>query len=84
MTTPLYPTFKKRVDDAFEQVIKQQVTPWTFMAAGPPFSIKSFDGREITYQGIAFAGSHREVFGHVISSLSSNISAFLKSKQPFQ
>lgn len=62
MTTPLYPTFKKRVDEAFEQVIKQQVTPWSFMTAGPPFNIKSFDGREITYQGIAFAGSPREVF----------------------
>lgn len=62
MSTPLYPTFRKRVDDVLEQLIKQQVTPWAFMTAGPPFSIKSFDGREIAYQGIAFAGSPREVF----------------------
>lgn len=62
MTTPLYPTFRKRVDDAIEQLIKQQVTPWSFMTAGPPFRIKSFDGRQIAYQGIKFEGSPREVF----------------------
>ncbi|MBK5283228.1 MAG: hypothetical protein JJE16_14235 [Nitrospiraceae bacterium] len=62
MTTPLYPTFRKRVDDAFEQLIKQQVTPWSFMTAGPLFRIKSFDGREIAYQGVEFGGSPREVF----------------------
>jgi hypothetical protein len=62
MPTPLYPTFRKRVADAFEQLIKQQVTPWSFMTAGPLFRIKSFDGREIAYQGIEFEGSPREVF----------------------
>lgn len=62
MPTPLYPTFRKRVDDAFELLIKQQVTPWSFMTAGPPFRIQSFDKREIAYQGIEFLGSPREVF----------------------
>ena len=62
MPTPLYPTFKKRVTDAFEQLIKQQVTCWSFMTTGRPFRIKSFDGREIAYQGIGFEGSPREVF----------------------
>ena len=32
------------------------------MKAGPPFRIKSFDGREIAYRGIGFEGSPREVF----------------------
>ena len=62
MPTPLYPTFRKRVGDAFEQLIKQQVTPWSFMKAGPPFRIKSFDGREIAYQGMGFGGSPTTVF----------------------
>jgi hypothetical protein len=62
MTTPLYPTFRKRVEDAFEQLIKQQVTPWSFMTAGPPFRIKLFDGREIVYQGVGFGGSPTTVF----------------------
>jgi hypothetical protein len=62
MPTPLYPTFRNRVGDAFEQLIKQQVTPWSFMTAGPPFRIKLFDGREIAYQHLEFGGSPQEVF----------------------
>ncbi len=62
MTTPLYPTFRKRVDDAIELLIKQQVTPWSFLTAGPPFRIKSFDGRQIAYEGVGFEGSPRQVF----------------------
>src|SRR5882672_3682848 len=62
MATPLYPTFRKRVADAFERLIEQHVTRWSFMTAGSPFRIKSFDGREIAYQGIEFEGSPREVF----------------------
>jgi hypothetical protein len=61
MATPLYPTFRKRVADAFERLIEQQVTRWSFMTAGSLFRIKSFDGREIAYQGIEFEGSPREV-----------------------
>lgn len=32
------------------------------MTAGPAFRIKSFNGREIAYQGVAFEGSPRHVF----------------------
>ena len=62
MTTPLYPTFEKRIRDAIEQLIVQQVTPWSFMASGPPFRVKRFDGREIAYQNVLFDGSPRAVF----------------------
>src|SRR5713101_7993173 len=62
MTSPLYPTFRKRVDDAVEQVIKRQVTPWSFLTAGPPFRVKTFDGRQIAYEGVEFEGSPRTVF----------------------
>jgi hypothetical protein len=62
MTTPLYPTFRKRIDDATRQLIQRQVTPWAFLTAGPPFRVKQFDGREIAYQGIGFEGSPRNVF----------------------
>src|SRR5436190_22519772 len=62
MATPLYPTFRKRVDDAVEQLIKKQVTPWSFLTAGPPFRIESFDGGKIAYQGVGFEGSPRLVF----------------------
>ncbi|MBX9722583.1 MAG: hypothetical protein K2X81_14385 [Candidatus Obscuribacterales bacterium] len=62
MQTPLYPTFRKRITDAFEQLIRQQVIPWSFMNAGPPFRIKSFDGRQIAYGGVGFEGSPSTVF----------------------
>lgn len=62
MTTPLYPTFRKRINDATEQLIQRQVTPWVFLTAGPPFRVKKFDGREIAYEGIGFEGSPRHVF----------------------
>lgn len=32
------------------------------MAAGPPFKVKQFNGREISYQGIGFEGSPRTIF----------------------
>lgn len=62
MATPLYPTLKKRVTDAIDQLITKQVTPWPFMKAGPPFRISRFDGRPIAYQGVAFEGSPRGAF----------------------
>lgn len=62
MTTPLYPTFRKRIEDATERIIRDQITPWAFLAAGPSFKIKQFSGRDISYQGIDFEGSPRTVF----------------------
>jgi hypothetical protein len=62
MTTPLYPTFRKRVDDAVDQIIKQQVTPWSFLTAGRSFRVKMFDGKQIAYEGVGFEGSPREIF----------------------
>lgn len=62
MTTPLYPIFRKRIEDATERVIRDQVTPWAFLAADPPFKVKQFSGREISYQGIGFEGSPRTIF----------------------
>lgn len=62
MTTPLYPTFRKRIEDATERIIRDQVTPWAFLTAGPPFKVKQFSGWEISYQGIGFEGSPRTIF----------------------
>lgn len=62
MTTPLYPISRKRIEDAAERIIRDQVTPWAFLTAGPPFKVKQFSGREISYQGIEFEGSPRAVY----------------------
>ncbi|MCZ8075566.1 MAG: hypothetical protein O9341_15715 [Paucibacter sp.] len=62
MINPLYATFRKRIKDATERIIRDQVTPWVFLTAGSPFKVKQFSGREISYQGIAFEGSPRSIF----------------------
>lgn len=62
MTTPLYPMFRKRIDDAIEQLIKKQVTPWCFLNSGRPFRVIAFDGRQIAYEGIMFDGTSQLVF----------------------
>jgi hypothetical protein len=62
MTTPLYPIFRKRIDDAIEQLINKQVTPWCFLNSGRPFRVTAFDGRQIAYEGILFDGRPQLVF----------------------
>ena len=61
-TTPLYPTFEKRIRDGIDGLIRDKVTPWVFMPAGPPFKMRTFHGKEISYSGIKFDGSPRRVF----------------------
>ncbi|MGQ5524175.1 hypothetical protein ACUHMQ_13055 [Chitinimonas sp. PSY-7] len=62
MSTSLYLTFEKRIDDAVEQLVREQVTPWIFMKSGAPFRVKRFNGQEINYQDLDFQGTPRAVF----------------------
>ena len=62
MTTPLYPTFQKRISDSFEQLIKKQVTPWAFLNSGKPMRVTTHDQRQISYEGAGFEGSPEQVF----------------------
>jgi len=62
MTTPLHAIFKRRISDSVEHLLQNQVTPWSFLTAGKPFRVKKCDGREISYEGVGFEGSPREVF----------------------
>ena len=62
MTTPLYPTFQKRINDSFDSLIKNQVTPWAFLNSGKPMRVKTYDQRQIYYEGIGFEGSPEHVF----------------------
>jgi len=62
MTTPLYPTFQKRISDSFDQLIKNQVTPWVFLNTGKPMRVKTHDNRPISYEGVGFEGSPEQVF----------------------
>ena len=52
----------KLINDEWVRLDRDQITPWAFMTAGPPFRIKDFYGKQISYQGIGFEGSPSDVF----------------------
>lgn len=62
MTTPLYPTFQKRIDDSFESLIRNRVTPWAFLNSGKPMRVQTHDKKQIAYEGVGFEGSPERVF----------------------
>ena len=62
MTTPLYPTFQKRINDSFDQLIKNQLTPWALLNSGKPMRVTKHDQSQISYEGIGFKGSPEHVF----------------------
>jgi len=62
MSTSLYPKYKKRISDSIDLLIKNQVTPWAFLNSGKPFRVKTFDQKQIAYEGIGFEGSPAHVF----------------------
>jgi hypothetical protein len=62
MTSPLYPLITKLIGDEWVRLERNQITPWAFLTAGPPFRIKDFYGKQISYQGIGFEGSPSQVF----------------------
>ena len=62
MTTPLYPTFEKRIKDAFDTLINLQIEPWAMFNSGHPTRVTRLDGRAIAYEGIGFEGSPQLVF----------------------
>jgi hypothetical protein len=62
MSSPLYPLLETKVEDLWRRLDYSQISPWAFLAAGPLFRVADFHGRVISYQGIAFEGSPRQVF----------------------
>jgi hypothetical protein len=49
------------ISKEFKRLIKEQIDPWLFFKTGK-FSIKKFDGRDISYPGVGFEGTPRHVF----------------------
>ena len=60
MSSPLYPTFEKRMSDATEGLFRAQVEPWNFMRQR--LRVQAFGGKSISYEGVEFEGSPRLVF----------------------
>jgi hypothetical protein len=62
MPSPLFGLINKFVEDEWVKLDRQQITPWAFITAGPPFRVTDFYGHSISYQGILFEGSPEHVF----------------------
>lgn len=62
MESFLSPILAKIVEDEWVKLERSQITPWAFMTAGPPFRCQDFYGKQISYQGVKFEGSPRDVF----------------------
>ncbi|WP_341912615.1 hypothetical protein [Polaromonas sp. YR568] len=62
MPTPLYPVLKQRIDDAVRVFLQNQVTPWAFFRTDKTLTIRTFFGKEITYSGMQFEDTPRDVF----------------------
>ena len=62
MSSPLFDLLHKFVEDEWLKLDRQQITPWAFLTDGPPFHVKDFYAHSISYKGILFEGSPRQVF----------------------
>lgn len=61
--SPLFTETKTFITQEYERLGRTKIDTWAFLTAGSPFRCTDFYGKEISYQGIAFEGSPREVFG---------------------
>jgi hypothetical protein len=62
MITPLNPIFQKRINDAFDNLVRTQVEPWAMLNSGKPMRVKTFNNKQISYEVICFEGSPEKVF----------------------
>jgi hypothetical protein len=62
MATPLEPIFRKRVADAVNTLLRDQVNPWLNIADTGPFTIKGFQGTLISHDGRRFVGGPQASF----------------------
>jgi hypothetical protein len=60
--SPLFAETQAFIATEFERLRIEKIDPWVFLTADPPFKCTTFYGKVISYQGIAFEGSPRDVF----------------------
>jgi diguanylate cyclase (GGDEF)-like protein len=53
---------RRLVRDEWERLRRCNITPWVFLNTGEPMRVADFYGTEISYQGVGFEGSPRDVF----------------------
>jgi hypothetical protein len=64
--TPLYPQVSRKINDFFITLDREKITPWIFLNTGKPLNLVGLRGEKISYEGVAFEGSPRDVFWQFI------------------
>lgn len=67
MASEIHSIVGKRIQEAGHRLRQDKIEPWLFLKSGKLFQVVNFYGKTISYQGIEFEGSPRDVFwGHYI------------------
>ncbi len=60
--TQLYSRTQKRVQDAYERIEEEKLNPWSSINIGKMKPVTKHDGRDISYEGVLYAGTPRLIF----------------------
>lgn len=61
--TPFYPRRKVAIDEIYDRLNRELLTPWAFFHSGKLITVTNFEGREIRFNGgLEFEGSPRVLF----------------------
>ena len=58
----IYQITKKMIENEYEKLRRDKITPWSFLQSRHPFKCKDFYGKEIYYSGVKFEGTPELVF----------------------
>lgn len=62
MSSEIHSIIAKRVHEEGHKLRQDKIDPWLFLKSGKLFQVSNFYGKSISYQGIEFEGSPRDVF----------------------
>jgi len=62
MPSAAFPELQNFVRDEYRRIEQDHVIPWNFFNAGPPMHVVDFYGKQISYAGLEFSGSPRDIF----------------------
>lgn len=58
----IYQITKNMIEDEYEKLRQDKITPWSFLQSGHSFKCIDFYGKEINYSGVKFEGTPELVF----------------------
>lgn len=62
MNSPVHSLIKECVELEFQKLEKSKITPWAFLLNDKGLTLTDFFGKSVSYTGVQFEGSPRDVF----------------------